>query len=317
MANNFLGDYLGFVYAGVHSSTYNIVRTIEGDRVESPLRPETRDTTVTIAGRDGVSFFKSDYGSLNITITFAYDQLDDKDRMNLKKWFKGKKENILVFDEEPFIEYKVKVTGSPSLSFIPFDEDDKRIYKGEGTVTFTCYEGKGRAPHRLLDFYPDPYNNKKDWGVASGISKNNGENNRFFTTGNANLYNAGLYPSPIALYIKPLKNTGYQVITYRDTSGSNSQKLVLDMSKLSVGKTYKIDSEKQLIVGGTFSSGKFTENGLIYNQAIAAGSFMIIGDNTTGTMNLSPRSKIDESLVEVLSTTKGEYTEEVFYDYYY
>jgi hypothetical protein len=54
--------------------------------------------------------------------------------------FGDKKIHPLIFDETPYKTYQAKVTGSSTLKYIPFgDKDFGRIYKGEGTVTFTCY----------------------------------------------------------------------------------------------------------------------------------------------------------------------------------
>lgn len=58
----------------------------------------------------------------------------------MKKVFDGKGVHDLIFDEHPYKVYKAKVTGTPTLKFIPFDIDGKEIFRGEGTVNFTCYE---------------------------------------------------------------------------------------------------------------------------------------------------------------------------------
>jgi hypothetical protein len=52
----------------------------------------------------------------------------------MKEWLSGKEMNDLWFAEAPYKVYCAKVTGHPVLKYIPFEEDGKRIYKGEGTV---------------------------------------------------------------------------------------------------------------------------------------------------------------------------------------
>jgi phage-related protein len=50
----------------------------------------------------------------------------------------------LEFDEKENIKYSAKITGKTTLSYIPFGEGDETIYKGEGTIVFTCYNPFGR-----------------------------------------------------------------------------------------------------------------------------------------------------------------------------
>jgi hypothetical protein len=66
--------------------------------------------------------------------------LDEAQFAMLKKHFGDKKIHDLIFDEKPYKIWKAKVTGSATLKHIPFSEGEtNRIYKGEGTIQFTCY----------------------------------------------------------------------------------------------------------------------------------------------------------------------------------
>jgi phage-related protein len=58
--------------------------------------------------------------------------------------FDGKGIHDLIFDEDPDKIWSAKVTGTASIKYICFEdaslEDSfNRIYKGEGSITFTCY----------------------------------------------------------------------------------------------------------------------------------------------------------------------------------
>lgn len=80
--------------------------------------------------------------------------------------------------------YNAKVTGTPQIKTICFDEDGKRIYKGEGSVQFTCYYPYGHTPNKLYDtngqlvvadgrslnsYNTDYYPTKAEWAAASGL----------------------------------------------------------------------------------------------------------------------------------------------------
>jgi hypothetical protein len=57
----------------------------------------------------------------------------------------------LVFDERPYKIYRAKVTGSATMKHIPFAEGEtNRLYKGEGTIQFTCYDPFARCDKKWL-----------------------------------------------------------------------------------------------------------------------------------------------------------------------
>ena len=92
----------------------------------------------------------------------------------------------LSFDERPYIVYDAKVTGTPTLKFICFDENGQRIYKGEGTVQFTAYYPYGHTPTKLFNengelvemdgrllknYNKTWYTTKDEWAEASYLSE--------------------------------------------------------------------------------------------------------------------------------------------------
>jgi hypothetical protein len=106
-----------------------------------------------------------------------------------KKFCSNKELSDLIFDEEPYKVYTAKITGAPVLKTIPFEEDGQRIYKGEGTLEFTCYWPYAHTPdentkvstHFISDgkFFDDGkelvqylqvlYPTKSQWSSVSGI----------------------------------------------------------------------------------------------------------------------------------------------------
>ena len=51
-----------------------------------------------------------------------------------KQIFSDKNPHDLIFDEAPYKVYSAKVTGTPQLKTICFNENNQRIYKGEGSI---------------------------------------------------------------------------------------------------------------------------------------------------------------------------------------
>lgn len=134
------GDFLGFKFAGKHSSTLNIIRVSGGDRFDEQVIPDIKNTTVEVPGMDGEYFFGSTYGPRTFEISIAYDHLTESDFRQLRKIYGRKQIGELIFDERPYKKYLVKIESPIELSYICFDEpkyDWKKIQVGTEEVIDT------------------------------------------------------------------------------------------------------------------------------------------------------------------------------------
>lgn len=162
--NKFDYDFIGFTYNKVHSiRDLGIYRVSDGSRYENQLAPTLTENTMEIPGNDGMYFFGSYHKQKTFTINVAFDAMTETQLRTLRKLFNGKEVGELIFDETPYKAYSAKITGTPSLKFICFDEKigDKvqRVYKGEGTLQFVCY-----SPYA---YTPDWCWEKDDYGIFS------------------------------------------------------------------------------------------------------------------------------------------------------
>lgn len=148
------GDFIGFTFNNIHSSSLGIHRVNKGDRAEEALLPVSKDTTVERTGADGTFFFGSKYTQRVFDFEIAYDDMTEAEKQRLsEEWYDGKIHD-LIFDEVPYKIYSAKINGQPKLNFICFDDDNgQRIYKGEGTVSFICYTPFARSRYKYLDQY--------------------------------------------------------------------------------------------------------------------------------------------------------------------
>lgn len=128
-------------------------------------------------------------------LNFAFDSLDEVHLRKLRQVFGGDDISELIFDETPYKAYSVKVSGVPQIRSICFMENGKRVYKGEGTVTFIAYFPYAHSPSklwhkdaegsyyltevdgRILSNYDiGAYPNREEWEVASGLTDLTGTN---------------------------------------------------------------------------------------------------------------------------------------------
>lgn len=141
-------DFIGFTYNGKHSfNDFGIYRTSEGSRYNDNLVPSMTDKTVDIPGGDGQYYFYTTHKNRQFSIPIAFDGLTEIKYREMRQWLDGKAIHDLIFDEAPYKVYSAKVTGTPSLKTLCFEKEGKRIYKGEGTIQFTCYYPYAHTPN--------------------------------------------------------------------------------------------------------------------------------------------------------------------------
>ena len=137
---NYDYDFIGFTYNGKHSiKDLKIYRTSNGGRYDGDLVPSTKDKTALVDGMVGSYYFGTQVDARVFSISFAFDNMTDKDLRVLRQIFNGDGIHSLIFDEEPYKVYMAKVTGNTNIKHLCFDNGVDRLYKGEGTVQFTCF----------------------------------------------------------------------------------------------------------------------------------------------------------------------------------
>lgn len=148
------GDFISFTYNGVHSTELGIVRTSSSNRYNDQLVPTSQDKTVAVPGGNGTYFFGSNYTQRAITLNIAYDEVTEATLRRMRKVFSADTIHPLIFDDAPYKVYYAKVSGQPQLNYIPFQNYDSdfldgtpRIYKGEGTINFVCYDPFAHCPN--------------------------------------------------------------------------------------------------------------------------------------------------------------------------
>lgn len=163
--------FIGFTYNGEHSiEDLHIYRTSNSNRYDENLTATMTDKTVDVPGGDGQYYFGTTFKNRTFTVNYAFDNLKKSDIAKMKRVFSGDGIHELVFDEDRDADGKAlkiwsaKVTGTATMKHLCFEEGGEDIYKGEGSITFTCY-------------YPYAHSEKielpsKNWG---SLNTNNGD----------------------------------------------------------------------------------------------------------------------------------------------
>ena len=280
MAIALKGDFIGFSFNEHRSESLGIVRVSDGSRYNEDLVPTTQDKTVQVPGGDGFYYFGSDYTQRQFSINIAFDELTEKQFRELQQVFGTKELGKLVFDERPYKYYMVK-SSKPQLKYICFGKDGERIYKGEGTLTFTAYYAFAKSIFKFLNEYNDK--NKDEWKEASGMKAEKGTYDTVSDNGSISVYNAGdLETDFILKFDLPVDNTSISDIKIT-LSKENVGKVeaFLDLkgfSKKNTDTGFQINTKTNLIEG--FNAEGLT--GTLYNENITQGDFFKIPPREEG-----------------------------------
>ena len=326
-------DFISFSYNGIHSSDLGIVRVSDGSRFNEDLLPSSQDKTVQVPGGDGTYYFGSYFTQKPITLSYAFDRLTESQIEYIKELFGDKKIHPLVFDERPYKTYWAKVTGSSTLKYVPFgDRELGRIYKGEGTVTFTCYQPYAICNKKFLDDYITDFDNVEEWAEASGLLQS-GNDVDILQNGEIKVYNPGVKDSNwIATftteseYFEPCRFTLQdKVLEFQGAEAKSHNKL----GSISYDERITFNSKTGLIEGWYASefnargvATKYLKSGNLYNEYVSNGSFFDIPVTITKTLKDGQIEIEKNTLIMTLTDLKDQAFEEglfesLKYDYYY
>ena len=291
------GDFISFTYNSVHSTDLGIVHVSSSDRYIDVLLPTFQDKTVQATGSDGTYFFGSYYTQRPITLNIAFDSMTETQLRRTRALFGDKQSHPLVFDEEPYKVYYAKVTGTPQYNYICFNnyEDDSninpRIYKGEGTINFICYDPFAHCPnqYKYLDQWAvnDPswykYDNKNEWNLSANLLSTKGTGTDAYDTflnRSFKLYNPGDVEADFKLIV-PISAifSGIKIDDGRNDLESHT--LNFNAKPLSVpvkGEDTHLlfNSKTNLVEGLKIDGTTVTRTGNLYNEKIGDGHWFRI-----------------------------------------
>lgn len=293
MAIALKGDFIGFSFNGYRSEELGIVRVSDGSRYDEDLLPTSQDKTVQVPGGDGFYYFGSDYTQRQFNINIAFDELTEAQFRKLQQVFGTKELGKLIFDERPYKYYMVK-SGNPQLKYICFGkEGDPRIYKGEGTLTFTAYYPFAKSVFKFLEktqkegkevyVLQGTYSNIEEWAKASGM-KAQGTLDKVpkNPTGGVysiSVYNAGDLEADFILKFNGAPSNAINI----ELSQQNvaDKKAFLNLKNFGLKGTdtgFQINTKTNLIEG--FNTKGLT--GILYNENIIQGDFFKIPPQKEG-----------------------------------
>lgn len=176
-----MADFTGFYLGNIHSSTYGILRTSDGDRYNEGLIPEFENLEVELVGGNGSAYGGRHFKKTKFEIKIAFDHLTEKQFKDMRAWLGKEELQPLRFDERPYKTYWVKLERRPELEYVCFMEDKdggvmgekERIYKGEGELEFIAFDPFGYCTDERITVSKGEFiidDSKTNWQDLSSYS---------------------------------------------------------------------------------------------------------------------------------------------------
>ena len=284
------GDFISFTYNGVHSTELGIVRTSSSNRYNDQLVPTSQDKTVVVPGGNGTYFFGSNYTQRAITLNIAYDEVTEATLRRMRKVFSADTIYPLIFDDAPYKVYYAKVSGQPQLNYIPFQNYDSdflggtpRIYKGEGTINFVCYDPFAHClnDYKYLNQYivNNPswykYDNKNEWNLSANLLSIKGNYDTYNVSSGFKLYNPGDEEADFDFIIPISAASSLTGIKIKDDNNDleNHTLMLKNAITPKTGDTHICFNSKMNLIQG-YNNGVRTGN--TYNEFIGSGHWFKI-----------------------------------------
>lgn len=143
--------YLGFTFAGHHSSEFGLMVVSDGSRYHQNLFNNFSDTLTSVPGKNGSYYFGTQLQVRDFDIQCVFDDMTTHTRNKIQTWLYPNKVGWLIYDEMPYKKYLVKISGVPSFNFLPFDKTKftskhiikNEILKGELDIPFFTFREFG------------------------------------------------------------------------------------------------------------------------------------------------------------------------------
>ena len=140
--------YLGFTFAGHHSSEFGILVVSDGSRYHQNLSSSFNDTVTSVPGYNGSYYFGTQIGNKDFEFNCAFDDITTHTRDEIQHWLYPNRVGWLILDEAPYKKYLVKISQPINFSYLPFNRYDSHnnyiferdILKGEFTISFFSFK---------------------------------------------------------------------------------------------------------------------------------------------------------------------------------
>lgn len=155
-------SFISFTYGGKHIEDFNLIATINNDRIERDGYASFNDTTTTYDNLDGQYYWGTHYKTNQLNFTLSTDGIDQPKLDEFLYWFHAGETRELILAEHPNRAILARVAEPPQISLLPFEDNVEivinnvtyptktTLYKGDINLTLVMDEPHWYAIQNIL-----------------------------------------------------------------------------------------------------------------------------------------------------------------------
>ena len=178
-------SFISFSFDGKNIEDFNLIATIDGDRLQRKGYSEFEDLTSNYEILDGHFYWGTHYTNHTLDFSLSTDGITENELNNFLKWFQPGRTKELILSEHPNRAIMARVSSSPELHLLPFEEKTSKkidgqlyytsttLYKGEISLSFTMEEPYWYSKINIFGYLDSETGVYRDvWIDANGIEQN-------------------------------------------------------------------------------------------------------------------------------------------------
>lgn len=136
-------QFVSFSYGGKNIEDFNLLAVFVNDRLTKDIYAPFEDTTTDQAELDGQLFWRSHYQANTLSFSLATDGITQQELEDFKSWFIPGIERELILTENSNRAIMARVSATPQINMIPFEEKVEVNVAGTKYLTSTSlYKGE-------------------------------------------------------------------------------------------------------------------------------------------------------------------------------
>lgn len=164
-------SFISFSYGGRNIEDFNLLATIQNNRLQREAYAEFEDNTTTYDVVNGQFYWGTHFTKNQITFSLSTDGITEDELGDFKNWFQPGKIRELILAENPNRYADARVAAPPSLSLLPFEKIETKtileteyeysttLYRGEISLSFVMDDPFWHSRNSIIDYC---YTNKED-----------------------------------------------------------------------------------------------------------------------------------------------------------
>ena len=135
-------SFISFTYGGKKIEDFDLIATIDGDRLNKPGYASFEDTVTTYDNLDGQHYWATHYKTNQLDFTLSTDGIDEKQLNEFLYWFKAGVHRELILAEHPNRAIMARVANPPTINMLPFEQEvEITISSNKYKTKTTLYKG--------------------------------------------------------------------------------------------------------------------------------------------------------------------------------